>query len=178
MNRRHFLQTTATTTGGLILGFHLGKGEAEAQTAGAELNAFISVAPDNMVTLQIHKSEMGQGVVTSISQILADEADIDWTKIRTEFPGVKPVYGQPMMGTYGSLSIRTSYAPLRKTAAQAREMLMQAAATRWGVPVSQVRTENSNVINTATNAKLTYGALAADAAKLPVPATPTLKTLR
>jgi isoquinoline 1-oxidoreductase beta subunit len=176
MNRRHFLQTTASTAGGLVLGFHLGKGEAAAQTAGAELNAFISVTPDNMVTLQIHKSEMGQGVVTSISQILADEADVDWTKFRTEFPGVKPVYGAPMMGTYGSLSIRGSYASLRKTGAQAREMLMQAAATRWSVPVSQVRTENSNVINTANNARLTYGALAADAAKVPVPANPTLKT--
>ncbi len=114
MNRRHFLQTTATTAGRLVLGFHLGKDEAAAQTAGAEINAFISVAPDNMVTLQIHKSEMGQGVVTSISQILADEADVDWAKFRTEFPGVKPVYGAPMMGTYGSLSIRGSYASLRK----------------------------------------------------------------
>ena len=174
MNRRLFLKSTAAT--GLVLGFHLGKDEAVAQTAGAEINAFISVTPDNMVTLQIHKSEMGQGVVTSISQILADEADVDWTKFRTEFPGVKPVYGAPMMGTYGSLSIRGSYASLRKTAAQAREMLMQAAATQWNVPVSQVRTENSNVINTATNAKLTYGALAAAAAKVAVPANPTLKT--
>jgi isoquinoline 1-oxidoreductase beta subunit len=87
MNRRHFLQTTATTAGGLLLGFHLSEDEAAAQAAGAELNAFISVTPDNMVTLQIHKSEMGQGVTTSISQILADEADVDWSKFRTEFPG-------------------------------------------------------------------------------------------
>ncbi|MEP6963498.1 MAG: molybdopterin cofactor-binding domain-containing protein, partial [Acidobacteriota bacterium] len=177
MKRRTFLQSTAAaTTGGLVLGFQFGAGKADAQAARAELNAFISVAPDNTVTLQIHKSEMGQGVVTSISQILADELDADWTKIRTEFPGVKPVYGAPMMGTYGSLSIRTSWAPLRKTAAQAREMLMQAAATRWNVPVTQVRTENSNVVNTVSNARLTYGALAADAAKLAVPANPTLKT--
>jgi isoquinoline 1-oxidoreductase subunit beta len=177
MRRRTFLQSTAGA--GLVLGFRLGEGSAEAQAstqASTELNAFISVMPDNTVTLQIHKAEMGQGVVTSLSQILADEADIDWTKLRTEFPGVKPVYGQPMMGTYGSLSIRTSWNPLRNTAAQAREMLKQAAATRWGVPVTQVRTENSNVVNTATNARLTYGALAADAAKLMPPARPTLKT--
>lgn len=175
MKRRAFLQTTGAGAAGLLLGFHLGEGEAAAQ-AGAELNAFISVTPDNMATLQIHKSEMGQGVVTSISQILADEADIDWTRIKTEFPGVKPVYGTPMMGTYGSLSIRGSYASLRKAAAQAREMLMQTAATRWNVPVTEVRTENSNVINTATNARLSYGELAADAAKLTPPANPTLKT--
>jgi len=158
-----------------VLGFHLGSGEAEAQ-GGAELNAFISVTPDNMVTLQIHKSEMGQGVVTSISQILADEADVDWTKFRTEFPGVKPVYGTPMMGTYGSLTIRGSYAQLRKTAAQAREMLVQAAAARWNVPAAGLRTENSTVVNPANNQRLTYGALAVDAAKVAVPQNPTLKT--
>jgi len=176
MNRRHFLQTTATTAGGLVLGFHLGSGDADAQSAGGEINAFISVAPDNMVTLQVHKSEMGQGVTTSIPQILADEADIDWSKIKIEFPGVKPVYGTPMMGTYGSLSIRGSYASLRKTAAQARAMLMLAAATRWNVPVEQLRTENSTVINPANNSRLTYGALAADAAKIAVPANPPMKT--
>ncbi len=175
MKRRTFLQTTAGAASGLVLGFHFGSGEAEAAT-GAELNAFITVAPDSMVTLQIHKSEMGQGVVTSLSQILIDELDGDWTKFTTEFPGVKPVYGAPMMGTYGSLSIRTSWAPLRNTAAQAREMLKQAAATRWGIPVAQVRTENGNVVNTATNARLAYGAVASDAAKLTPPAKPTLKT--
>ncbi len=176
MNRRGFLQTTGASAVGLMLGFRLDERSAEAQTGLTELNAFISVTRDNMVTLQIHKSEMGQGVVTSLSQILADEADVDWTRIKTEFPGVKPVYGAPMMGTYGSLSIRTSYQPLRQTAAQAREMLKQAAATRWGVPVTQVRTENSNVINTATNARLTYGEIAVEAAKLTPPKTPVLKT--
>ena len=173
--RRTFLGTSAATAGGLVLGFHLGSSEAEAQTGRAEINAFISVAPDNTVTLQIHKAEMGQGVVTSISQILADDLEADWTKIIGEFPGVKPVYGAPMMGTYGSLSIRGSYASLRRTASAAREMLVQAAATRWNVPVTQCRAESSSVVNASTNARLTYGSLAADAAKLPVPQNPTLK---
>ncbi|MEP7352708.1 MAG: xanthine dehydrogenase family protein molybdopterin-binding subunit [Acidobacteriota bacterium] len=179
LDRRLFLQTTAGTAGALVLGFKLGESSAAAQTApskATELNAFIAIAPDNTVTLQIHKSEMGQGVVTSLSQILIDELDGDWNKLRTEFPGVKPVYGSPMMGTYGSLSIRTSYTPLRNTAAAAREMLVQTAATRWGVAASACKTENGSVVNTATNARLTYGDLAADAAKLPVPARPTLKT--
>jgi isoquinoline 1-oxidoreductase beta subunit len=162
--------------GGLVLGFHLGEEEAAAQTAGAEFNAFVAIAPDGMVTLQVHKSEMGQGVVTSVSQILVDELDADWTKFRTEFPEVKPVYGTPMMGTYGSLTIRGSWNQLRQAGAQAREMLKQAAAIRWNVPVTQVRTENGNVINTATNARLAYGALAADAAKLTPPQNVTLKT--
>jgi isoquinoline 1-oxidoreductase beta subunit len=176
MKRRAFLQTTgAAAASGLVLGFRLGEGSAEAQAANAEMNAFIAVAPDSTVTLQIHKSEMGQGVTTSLSQILIDELDGDWTKFKTEFPGVKPVYGNPMMGTYGSLSIRGSYAQLRTAGAQAREMLKQAAATRWGVPVTQVRTESGNVVNTATNARLAYGAVAADAAKLTPPARPTLK---
>lgn len=175
MNRRAFLQTSAGAAGTLLVGFHLGSGEAEAQAAGAELNAFISVAPDNMVTLQIHKSEMGQGALTSIAQILADEADVDWNRFRTEFPDVKPVYGTPMMGTYGSLTIRGSYTQLRRAGAQAREMLTQAAAARWGVPVTQVRTENSAAINTVTNARLTYAELAADAAKITPAQNPTLK---
>lgn len=171
MKRRAFLQTTSAGAAGLLLGFRL-----DAQNGSGELNAFISITPDNMATLQIHKSEMGQGVVTSISQILADEADIDWSRIRTEFPGVKPVYGTPMMGTYGSLSIRGSYQSLRQAGAQAREMLKQAAATRWNVPVTQVRTENSFAINANTNARLSYGELAVEAGKLTPPRTPTLKT--
>jgi isoquinoline 1-oxidoreductase beta subunit len=176
MNRRAFLQTTGTGFVGLVIGFHLGEETAEAQASAPELNAFISITPDNIVTLQIHKSEMGQGVVTSISQILADELDADWTKLRTEFPGVKPVYGNPMMGTYGSLSIRGSYQQLRQAGAQAREMLKQAAAAHWAVPVSEVRTENGFAINTKTNARLPYGELAADAAKQTPPRTPLLKT--
>lgn len=175
VSRRHFLSTSAAAAGGLVLGFHLGSGEAEAQAAAAELNAFVSIAPDNTITLQIHKSEMGQGVVTSIAQILADELEADWNRIRTEFPGVKPVYGTPMMGTYGSLTIRGSYAQLRRAGAAAREMLLQAAAARWNVPVTELRAENSAVIHPADNRRLTYGALAADAARLAPPQNPTLK---
>ena len=74
---------------------------------------------------------MGQGTVTSLSQLLAEELECDWKKIRTEFPGVEPVYGAPMMGAYGSLSIRTSWQPLRQAGAAAREMLVQAAAQQW-----------------------------------------------
>src|SRR5579864_4218037 len=155
LNRRNFLQAGATAAGGLIIGFSL-PDRASAQTSAtpAKINAFVRIAPDDSVTLMIHKSEMGQGTVTSLSQLLAEELECDWKKIRTEFPGVEPAYaGGGMMGAYGSLSIRTSWAPLRQAGAQAREMLIAAAAQKWGVNASQCRAENNSVINTATNAK-------------------------
>jgi len=174
VNRRSFLKTGAAVGGGLLVGFQL---PVKGQTAGlSKLNAFVKVGTDDTVTLEIHKAEMGQGTVTSLSQLLAEELECDWKKIRTEFPGVEPVYGSPMMGTYGSLSIRTSWQPLRQAGASAREMLVQAAAQQWKVDKSQCRAENSAVVNTATGTKLTYGALAEAAAKLPAPASVPLKT--
>jgi isoquinoline 1-oxidoreductase subunit beta len=174
LNRRSFLQAGATAAGGLMLGFYLPeKSPLSAQTSGAaqsKLNAFVRIGADDSVTLMIHKSEMGQGTVTSLSMLLAEELECDWKKIRNEFPDVSPTYASNgMMGAYGSLSIRTSWMPLRQAGAQAREMLISAAAQKWGVDKSQCRAENNNVINTATNAKLSYGSLADAAAKLPVP---------
>ena len=175
INRRGFLKTGAAVGGGLVLGFHIPE-KGQAQTAGPlKLNAFVKVGADDTVTLEIHKSEMGQGTVTSLSQLLAEELECDWKKIRTEFPGVEPVYGTPMMGTYGSLSIRTSYNQLRQAGAAAREMLVQAAAEQWKVDKSQCRAENNSVVNTANNARLSYGSLADAAAKLPAPTNVPLK---
>ena len=181
VNRRSFLKTGAAVGGGLLVGFELpvkGQAQTPASSNGAplKLNAFVKVGTDDTVTLEIHKSEMGQGTVTSLSQLLAEELECDWKKIRTEFPGVEPVYGAPMMGAYGSLSIRTSWQPLRQAGAAAREMLVQAAAQQWKVDKSQCRAENNTVVNTATGAKLTYGSLAEAAAKLPAPTGLTLKT--
>jgi len=177
VNRRSFLQAGAATAGGLLLGFYLPESSRlSAQTApvNAKLNAWVHIATDDTITFFIHKSEMGQGTVTSLSMLLAEELDCDWKKIRTAFPDVEPAFA-PMMGTFGSLSIRTSWDPLRKTGAKAREMLLTAAAQKWGVSKSQCRAENSAVINTATNERLTYGSLAEAAAKVPPPDTVTLK---
>ncbi len=146
INRRNFLQASAAAAGGLIINFTLPE-RASAQAAGApsKINAFVRIAPDDSVTLMIHKSEMGQGTVTSLSMLLAEELACDWNKIRTEFPGVDPAYaGGGMMGAYGSLSIRTSWAPLRQAGAQAREMLIAAAAQKWGVNASQCRVEENS----------------------------------
>ena len=177
INRRSFLKAGAASTGGLLLGFYLperNKLGAQAAAADSKLNAFVHIGSDDGVTLFLHKSEMGQGVVTSLSQLLAEELECDWKKIRTQFAPVDMAYG-PLQGTFGSMSIRTSWDPLRKAGASAREMLVQAAAQKWGVDTSQCRAQNNEVVNTATNARLSYGSLADAAAKLPVPAKVALK---
>ena len=177
VNRRDFLKVSAAATGGLLLGFNLPEArEAVAQSGNAavKLNAWVHIAPDDTVTLSIHKAEMGQGTVTSLSMLLAEELECDWAKIRTEFPGVNPEFG-PVQGVVGSQSIRTSWDLLRKTGAAAREMLVQAAAQKWGVNPSQCKAEKNAVVNLQTNARLSYGSLAEAASKLPVPAAPALK---
>jgi isoquinoline 1-oxidoreductase beta subunit len=178
LNRRNFLQAGATAAGGLMIGFYLPERSplaAQATSAApAKLNAFVRIGSDDSVTFMIHKSEMGQGTVTSLSMLLAEELECDWNKIRTEFPLVDPAYGA-MMGAYGSLSIRTSWQPLRQAGAQAREMLIAAAAQKWSVDRAQCKAENGSVTNTATNAKLSYGSLADAASKLSVPAAAGIK---
>ena len=170
LNRRSFLKTTAAAAGGLVIGFYLPESsELEAQGVVGKLNAYVQVGTDDSVTLYIHKAEMGQGTVTSLSMLLAEELECDWKKIRTEFPGVDPVAFGPMQGVFGSMSVRTSWEPLRKAGATACEMLVQAAAQKWNVPKSQCRAENNTVLNLNTNERLTYGSLAEAASKLPVP---------
>jgi isoquinoline 1-oxidoreductase beta subunit len=172
-SRRSFLRTGATVTGGLLVGTSLPFRAAKAQGA-AKLNAWVHVGADDAVTLFIHKAEMGQGTVTSLAMLLAEELECDWKKIRTEFPGIDRAYG-PNQGVVGSQSIRGSWQPLRKAGATAREMLVQAAAQQWAVAPSQCRAENGAVVNTATNARLSFGALADAAAKVPPPANVALK---
>ena len=177
VDRRSFLKAGAATAGGLLLGFYLPERNrlaAQSRGAASKLNAYVHIGSDDIVTLFIHKAEMGQGTVTSLSMLLAEELECDWNKIRTEFPGVDKAYG-PLMGVFGSLSIRTSWEPLRKAGAAAREMLIQAAAQQWGVNPSQCRAENSTVVNSATNARLSFGSLAEAASQLPVPGNVALK---
>ena len=176
VNRRGFLRAGAAAAGGLFVGFHLPERARGAETTAAsnKLNAFVHVSTDDKVTLFIHKAEMGQGTVTSLAMLLAEELECDWQKIRTEFPGVNREYGNNQ-GVVGSQSIRTSWGTLRQAGAAARDMLLQAAAQKWGVDKSQCRAQNSTVVNTATNARLSFGSLAEAASKLPVPAGVALK---
>jgi len=172
-SRRGFLRASAAAAGGVMIGFQLGSQESSSPVS-SKLNAFVHVGTDDMVTLFIHKAEMGQGTVTSLSMLLAEELECDWKKIRTEFPGVSREYG-PMQGVFGSASVRSSFDSLRRAGAAAREMLVQAAAQQWGVAASACRAENNMVVNKATNARMTYGSLAEAASKLTVPANPALK---
>jgi len=179
LDRREFLKAGAVGAGGLLLGFTLPLTLRGAAAAGAAttsvLSAWIHIGSDEAVTLFIHKAEMGQGTVTSLSMLLAEELECDWTKVRTEFPGLDPAYG-PSQGVYGSNSIRSSWTPLRRAGATARQMLVNAAAAEWHVDAGLCRAENGVVVNTATGARLTYGALADGASKLPVPEAPALKS--
>src|SRR5438093_10790136 len=112
LDRRNFLKTSAAATGGLVLGFYLPENNSlEAQSASTvgKMNAYVRIGTDDSVTLSIHKAEMGQGTVTSLSMLLAEELECDWKKIKTEFPGVDPVAFGPMQGVFGSMSIRTSW---------------------------------------------------------------------
>ena len=184
VSRRSFLAMSSASVSGLILGLYLpsrGDGALDAAALRAtdaataiKLNAWVHIAPDDTVTLYIHKAEMGQGTVTSLAQILAEELECDWTKIRTAFPGVDKGYG-PSQGVFGSTSIRQSWGPLRNAGATARQMLQFAAAAKWNVSPDDTRAEKGFVVNTKTNARLSFGSLAESAAALPVPATPTLK---
>ena len=175
LNRRNFLRTSAAAAGGLMVGFYLPeRSQLKAAATPLKLNAFVHVGTDDHVTLFIHKAEMGQGTVTSLSMLLAEELECDWKKIRTEFPGVDREFG-PNQGVVGSQSIRSSWESLRRAGATAREMLVSAAAQQWGVDRSMCRAESNTVVNTSTQARLTYGSLAEAASKIPAPATVTLK---
>jgi isoquinoline 1-oxidoreductase beta subunit len=173
LNRRSFIQVSAAATGGLLVGFYLPEARGQA-TAPAQLNAFVRIGTDDFVTLIIHKPENGQGTTTSLSQLLAEELEADWTKIRWEYAPVAQVYGGALQGTFGSQAVRTTYNPMRQAGAVAREMLIAAAAQRWGIDKALCRAENNSVINTSTNARLSYGSLAEAASKLTPPAANTI----
>jgi CO/xanthine dehydrogenase Mo-binding subunit len=176
--RREFFKVTSIAGAGFLLSFHLpwsGKLEAFAQSRQTAFapNAWLRIDGDGTVTVTVAKSEMGQGVLTALPMILAEELDADWSNIKVEQALADKKYGD--MGTGGSTSVRTSWEALRTAGATARAMLVSAAAKRWGVPESACRTENSGVIHVPTGRKLAYGELAGEAAILPVPAKVALK---
>jgi isoquinoline 1-oxidoreductase subunit beta len=172
VDRRTFLKGSAMAAGGLVLGFYLpeaNEAEAQSSVAPVKMNAWIQIAADDTVTMTIHKPEFGQGTVTSLSQLLAEELECDWKRIKTQFADtIDPVYGTPIQGVYGSTAIRTSWEPLRKAGATACQMLLEAAAAKWGIPVAQCRAENGTILNLMTNARVTYGSVAEAASKLDI----------
>ncbi len=178
-SRRGFLKSTSAGAAGLLLGFYLPeRSELAAQTAAtgtpAKVNAWVRIGTDDSVTLMIHKSEMGQGTVTSLSQLLAEELECDWKKVRTEFPPIDPAFG--LQGVFGSQSIRSGWMPLRTAGAQARDLLVRAAADRWAIDKAECHAANGVISNTVNASKLTFGQVAEAASKLTPSANVPLKT--
>ncbi|HTV58831.1 MAG TPA: xanthine dehydrogenase family protein molybdopterin-binding subunit [Verrucomicrobiae bacterium] len=177
-SRREFLQFTAAGGAGLILGIYLpAASPLRAAPAGSQdfiPNAYVEISPSCEMRLWVARSEMGQGVRTSLLMILADELDADWSKIKIEQGDWDLKYGD--MTTGGSFSVRSSWDPLRQAGATARAMLVAAAAERWHVPSSECTTGDSAVYHEATKNRLTYGEVAASAAELPVPKDVPVKT--
>jgi isoquinoline 1-oxidoreductase subunit beta len=135
---------------------------------------FVAIGEDGVVTVIVHRSEMGQGIRTGLPMVIADELDADWSKVRvTQAPGDEEKFGN--QDTDGSRSMRHHFDPMRRVGAAARTMLEAAAAASWNVPVSSVRAVNHEVIHEQSGRRLGYGALARAAAKLPVPARETLR---
>jgi isoquinoline 1-oxidoreductase beta subunit len=140
----------------------------------ADPRIIVSIAPDGIVSIVAHRSEMGTGVRTSLPMVVADELDADWARVRiTQAEGDEAKYGN--QDTDGSRSTRHYLVPMRQVGAAARTMLEQAAAQRWGVRPEEVKAANHEVVHAASGRRLGYGELAADAAKLPVPALESLR---
>ncbi|MBI2071795.1 MAG: xanthine dehydrogenase family protein molybdopterin-binding subunit [Gemmatimonadetes bacterium] len=179
ISRREFLQNASVAGAGLVIGFHLPPGwrnavasPASRAAPAASLNAWLRIGTDESVLVLVDRSEMGQGVATSLPMLLAEELEADWSKIRIEFAPADKAYINPlfgMQGTGGSTSVRAAWMPLRQAGAAAREMLITAAAQTWNVPPSECRAERGVVIHGPSNRRLTFGQLAERAAALPVP---------
>ncbi len=181
MNRRGFLKSSSTLTGGLMLGIALPALVSESQAAGLMYtpNAWVHIADDNTITLLSARSEMGQGVYTSMPMLIAEELNVDIRKIKVAIaPPNAKLYGNALLGgpqlTGGSTSVRDGWEKLRIAGAQVREMLVSAAASKWNVDRSTLTAANGMVTGPGGK-KATYGQLAAAASKLPVPEKVVLK---
>ena len=175
LNRRSFLQISALTGGGLALGF-FDLPFASAQfgpQAALSPTAFIHIAADGTITLMAKAPEIGQGVKTMLPMMIAEELDVDWNKVRVEQADLDDIYGGQSAG--GSTSTQSNYLPMRRVGAACRQMLISAAATRWGVPAAECTTTPGRVLHTASERSLGYGELAVDACALTPPSMDSIK---
>ncbi|HZF78732.1 MAG TPA: molybdopterin cofactor-binding domain-containing protein, partial [Rubrivivax sp.] len=183
VNRRQFIGTTVATSavaGSLVFGFPtMAAAQAASGTQPPEVNAWVVVQPDDRVIIRIARSEMGQGTLTGLAQLVAEELDCDWAQVTTEYPtpgqnlARKRVWGNYSTG--GSRGIRESHDYVRKGGAAARTMLLQAAAEGWNVPVSELTVEKGVISHAASKRRTSYGKVAAAAAKLTPPTEVALK---
>ncbi len=178
LSRRKFVVgSAAAASGGLALGFHvpfdIATAAPSASASGAEINAWVVVKADDTCMIRIARSEMGQGTLTGLAQLVAEELECDWKKVATDpiTPGQnvarKRVWGE--MGTGGSRGIRTSQDYVRRGGAAARMMLLQAAADQWKVPVGELAVSDGVITHAASKRSTSYGKIAAAAAKLAAP---------
>jgi isoquinoline 1-oxidoreductase beta subunit len=175
MKRRSFIISTAAIGGGLALGLRLpfGPEVVRAADGSPEINAWVVIRPDDTVVIRIARSEMGQGTLTGLAQLVAEELECDWSKVTTEYPtpgqsvARKRVWGP--FSTGGSRGIRTSHDYVRKGGATARMMLIQAAADEWKVPASECSASSSVITHKASGRTTTYGKVAEAAARLEPP---------
>jgi len=181
LTRRHFLGTSAATAGSLVIGFHVPLGAQAQATAStpAEVNAWVVVKPDDTVVIRIARSEMGQGTLTGLAQLVAEELECDWAKVTTEYPtpatnlARNRVWGN--FSTGGSRGVRESNDYVRKGGAMARVMLVQAAANGWNVPVAECSAARSVITHKPSGRTTTYGKVAGAAGQLAPPTEVALK---
>src|SRR5215475_5358175 len=180
LSRRSFLAASAAFGGGLMLGLSLpmGRGEA-AQSEWFAPNAFLRIGSDGQVVMTMPYVEMGQGTYTSIPMLIAEELEVNFKQVRLEHaPPNEKLYANPLLGvqaTGNSNAMRAAWQPLRQAGAVARTMLVAAAAKRWNVDPAACRAERGEVVHAPTGRHATYGELAADAIRMPVPDNVALK---
>lgn len=183
LSRRSMLKGSAATAGAFSFGFAIPfAGEAQAQGAVPEVNAWVVIHPDDRVVIRIARSEMGQGTLTGLAQLVAEELDCDWARVTTEYPtpgqnlARNRVWGN--FSTGGSRGVRESHDYVRKGGAAARMMLIQAAADGWKVPVAECSVARGVISHKTSGRSIRYGEVAAAAAKLQAPANVPLKDPR
>jgi len=174
LSRREFVAAGVAAGAGLVIGFYLPHGSKGERNEVFSPNAYLKITPENNVIVVVPRSEMGQGVRTSLPMILAEELEADWKQIQVEQAGASTLFGDQTTG--GSASVRTTWDPMRKAGAAAREMLISAAALEWGVPRVACKAQYGAVLHEASNRHASYGDLATKAATLQVPTDVPLKT--
>ena len=179
LSRRTFLKVSAAGGALVISGYIPGLNDTAEAAGSFEPNVWLKIGADDTVTITLSQLEMGQGVMTSMPMLVAEELDIDWNKIKTEWAPADPKYGNPNFGgaqlTAGSNSVRGMWRPLREAGGTARAMLVTAAAKDWSVAENTCSTEKGEVIHKATGRRARYGSLVDKAAALPVPKDVSLK---